>query len=101
MELVVCCRLMTEAGATMVDDVAALCTAYENGAEADLPIPLELLACLDQIIASSPMPGGWASNCAKRVLAMLEQTGNCAVAGLQNAVERLRRFSSVRDEAPE
>lgn len=94
-ELMLCCRLMTEPTQTIADEVEAICMLYEAGPESDVPVPLELVTSLDTALARGILPPPGINRIARRVLSMLERTGNLEFKSLSDAVARLRKVADA------
>jgi tetratricopeptide (TPR) repeat protein len=90
-ELILCCRLQTDETGVTLDDVDEVCQRYESDPE--LPVPREIVLCLDELAAKARFPLSRATEYARRVVAMIERTDNLQVEYLQAEITRLSNLA--------
>ena len=89
-ELRLCCRLELRPASVAFHELDALCERYETDEE--LPVPGEIVSCVDQLVKRGELPVRSLQAYASRVLNMLQVSDNLSIAYLQEPIMRLRRI---------
>jgi tetratricopeptide (TPR) repeat protein len=89
-ELILCCRLEMDPEAVGPGAIFEICDRYESDPDA-AAVPREITLCVDGLISAKQVPQNLESEYARRILAMLDRTGNLRVLYLAEALGRLTR----------